>query len=280
MMNEHGKSDKPILPEKSSNDVRTSAAEGTEGRGLAKENLQQQNAVRTQRRGDVHSALERVRQAARKNKETRFTALFHCVYDLDMLEYAYSQLKKEAAPGVDGETWRHYAEDLEQNLQDLSHRLQRGAYHAKPVRRTYIPKSDGRQRPLGVTALEDKIVQRAAVEVLNAIYEVDFADFSYGFRPGRSQHNALDQLYLGIHGKKVNWVLDLDIRSFFDTLSHNWLVKFVEHRIGDRRVVRLIQKWLRAGVLEEGKLTVSEEGTPQGGSATPLTQKVISSLNG
>jgi len=200
-MNEHGKSDKPILPEKSTNKAGKSAAEGTEGRGMAKENLRQQNAFPTQGREDVHSALERVRQAARKNKETRFTALFHCVYDLDMLEYAYSRLKKDAAPGVDGETWQHYAEDLEQNLQDLSHRLQRGAYRAKPVRRTYIPKSDGRQRPLGVTALEDKIVQKAAVEVLNAIYEVDFVDFSYGLRPGRSQHNALDQLYLGIQGE-------------------------------------------------------------------------------
>ena len=279
-MNEHRKSDKPIVPEKSSNKVGTSAAEGAEGRGLAKGNLRQQNAFRTQCREDAHSALKRVREAARKNKETRFTALFHYVFDLGMLEFAFFRLKKEASPGVDGETWRHYVEDLEENLQDLSHRLQRGAYHAKPVRRTYIPKSDGRQRPLGVTALEDKIVQRAAVEVLNAIYEEDFADFSYGFRPGRSQHQALDQLYLGIHGKKVNWVLDLDIRSFFDTLSQSWLIKYVEHRIGDRRVVRLIQKWLRAGVLEEEKLTVSEEGTPQGGSATPLTQKVISSLNG
>jgi RNA-directed DNA polymerase len=274
MMNEHGKSDKPILPEKSSNKVGTSAAEGAEGRGLAKGNLRQQNAFRTQRREDAHSALKRVREAAGKNKETRFTALFHYVFDVGMLEFAFFRLKKEASPGVDGETWRHYVEDLEENLQDLSHRLQRGAYHAKPVRRTYIPKSDGRQRPLGVTALEDKIVQRAAVEVLNAIYEEDFADFSYGFRPGRSQHQALDQLYLGIHGKKVNWVLDLDIRSFFDTLSQSWLVKIVEHRIGDRRVVRLIQKWLRAGVLEEEKLTVSEEGTPQGGSASPLLANI------
>jgi RNA-directed DNA polymerase len=275
MMNEHGKSDKPILPEKSPNKAGTAAAEEMEERGLAEGNLRQQNAFRTQGREDVRSALERVRAVARKDKDTRFTALFHYVYNADMLEYAYFHLKKEAAPGVDGETWRHYAEDLEENLQDLSHRLQRGAYHAKPVRRTYIPKSDGRQRPLGVTALEDKIVQRATVEVLNAIYEEDFADFSYGFRPGRNQHKALDQLYLGIHGKKVNWVLDLDIRNFFDSLSQKWLVKFVEHRIGDRRVVRLIQKWLRAGVLEEGKLTVSEEGTPQGGSASPLLANIF-----
>jgi RNA-directed DNA polymerase len=275
MMNEHGKSDRPILPKKSSNKAGTSVAEGMEGRGLVEGNLRQQNVFRTQGRADAHSALERVRAVARKDKEARFTALFHYVYDLKTLEWAFFQLKKEAAPGVDGETWRHYREDLEHNLQDLSARLQRGAYRAKPVRRTYIPKSDGRQRPLGVTALEDKLVQRAVVEVLNAIYEEDFADFSYGFRPGRSQHNALDQLYLGIHKRKVNWVLDLDIRNFFDSLSQKWLVKFVEHRIGDRRVVRLIQKWLRAGVLEQGKLTVSEEGTPQGGSASPLLANVF-----
>ena len=273
-MNEHGKSDRFIVPEKSPNKARSMAAEGMEGRDLAKGNLSQQNAFRTQSRGDVPSALERVREVARKSKETRFTALFHYVYDPEMLEYAYKQLKKNAAPGVDGETWRHYGEELEDNLQDLSHRLQRGAYQAKPVRRRFILKSDGRMRPLGVTALEDKIVQRAAVEVMNAIYEQDFAEFSHGFRPGRSQHDALDQLYVGIDEKKVNWILDVDIRAFFDSLSQNWLVKFIEHRIGDRRVVRLIQKWLRAGVLEEGKLTVSEEGTPQGGSASPLLANV------
>ena len=245
-----------------------------EGRGLVKGNLRQQNAFRTQGRGNVFSALERVREVARKDKGTRFTALFHNVYNLEMLEFAYFRLKKEAAPGVDGETWQHYGENLEPNLQDLSHRLQRGAYRAQPVRRRLIAKSDGRMRPLGVTALGDKIVQRAAVEVMNAIYEQDFADFSYGYRPGRSQHDALDQLYLGIEEKKVNWVVDVDIRAFFDSLSQEWLVKFMEHRIGDRRVVRLVQKWLRAGVLEEGKLTVSEEGTPQGGSASPLLANV------
>src|SRR5205807_2280756 len=274
MMNEHGKSDRPIVPEKSPNKARLMAAEGMEGRGVAKGNLDQQNMFRTQSREDMPSALERVREAARKSKETRFTALFHYVYDPEMREYAYKQLKKNAAPGVDGETWRHYGEELEANLQDLSHRLQRGAYRARPVRRRFIPKSDGRMRPLGVTALEDKIVQRAVVEVMNAIYEQDFAEFCYGFREGRSQHDALDALYLGIEEKKVNWILDVDIRAFFDSLSQTWLVKFVEHRIGDRRVVRLIQKWLRAGVLEEGKLTVSEEGTPQGGSISPLLANV------
>jgi group II intron reverse transcriptase/maturase len=274
MMDEPWKSDRPIVPEKSSNKAGPSAAEGAEGRDLAKGNLRQQNTFRTQSRGNVPSALERVRQAARKDQEARFTALFHYVYDLETLRWAFFQLKKEAAPGVDGETWQHYGETLEERLHDLSHRLQRGAYRAKPVRRTYIPKADGRQRPLGVTALEDKIVQRAAVEVMNAIYEQDFAEFSYGFRPGRSQHDALDQLYQGIMRSKVNWVLDLDIRAFFDSVSKEWLVQFLEHRIGDRRVVRLVQKWLNAGVLEEGKLTVSERGTPQGGSASPLLANV------
>ena len=274
MMNEHGKSDRPIVPEKSANQARRTAREETEGRGLVKGNQHQQNMFRTQGRGDVPSALERVREAARRNKETRFTALFHYVCNPEMLEYAFLQLRKNAAPGVDGETWQHYGENLETNLQDLSHRLQRGAYQAKPVRRQYIAKSDGRMRPLGVTSLEDKIVQRAAVEVMNAIYEEDFAGFSYGFRPGRSQHDALDRLYVGIDEGKVSWILEVDIRAFFDSLSQEWLVKFIEHRIGDRRVVRLIQKWLRAGVLEEGKLMVSEEGTPQGGSASPLLANV------
>src|SRR2546430_9935812 len=275
MTNGPGKSDSPAVPEKSPNNAGQPVAEGMEGRGLAKGNLPQQNASRIQSRSGAPSALERVRQAAGKDKQLRFTALLHHIYNLETLRMAYFSLKKEAAPGVDGETWRHYGEELERNLQDLSERLKRGAYRAKPVRRVYIPKADGRQRPLGVTALEDKIVQRATVEVLNAIYETDFLGFSYGFRPGRSQHQALDALYTGLLTKKVNWVLDLDIKSFFDGLSHEWLVKLIEHRVADRRVVRLIQKWLKAGVLEDGKRIRTEEGTPQGGSVTPLTQKVI-----
>ncbi len=191
---------------------------------------------------------------------------------------AYLCLKREAAPGVDGETWRHYGEALEANLQDLSYRLKRGAYRAKPVRRVYIPKTDGRLRPLGVTALEDKIVQRAAVEVLNAIYETDFLGFSYGFRPGRSQHNALDALYTGLLTKKVNWVLDLDIKGFFDAISHEWLVKFIEHRIADRRVARLIQKWLNAGVLEDGKRIRMEEGTSPGRQCIAAAGEYLSPL--
>jgi group II intron reverse transcriptase/maturase len=204
----------------------------------------------------------------------RFTALLHHVYDVSRLRTAFLALKKDAAPGVDGETWRHYEQALERNVQDLSERLKRGAYRAKPVRRVYIPKADGRQRPLGITALEDKIVQRATVDVMNAIYETDFLGFSYGFRPGRSQHDALDALYVGLLTKKVNWVLDVDICRFFDTLDHRWLIRFLEHRIADRRIGRLIQKWLNAGVLEEGKRTRAEEGTPQGGSASPWLANV------
>ena len=273
-MNEHGKSDRLVVPAKSPNNVVQAAAEEMEGRGLAKGNPREPNAPRTQRRISAQSALERVRQAASRDRKQRFTALLHHIYDLEALRAAYFRLKKEAAPGVDGETWRHYGEALESNLQDLSDRLKRGAYRAKPVRRVFIPKADGRQRPLGVTALEDKVVQRATVEVLNAIYETDFLGFSYGFRPGRSQHDALDALYAGLLTRKVNWVLDVDIRGFFDAIDHGWLVKFVEHRIADKRVVRLIQKWLNAGVLEDGKRTVAQEGTPQGGSASPLLANI------
>jgi len=213
---------------------------GDGGKGLAKGNLSQQNAFRTQSRVDAPSELALVRQTATLNKDVKFTALLHHIYRIDTLRFAYFQLKRHAAAGVDGETWRHYGEALEENLQSLSHRLKRGAYRAKPVRRVYIPKADGRQRPLGVTALEDKLVQRATVEVLNAIYETDFLGFSYGFRPGRNQHKALDALFCGLHQRRVNWVLDLDVRSFFDRLSHTWLVRFLQHRIADRRVVRLI----------------------------------------
>jgi RNA-directed DNA polymerase len=273
-MNDQGKSDRPIVPMKSPNNAGQPAAEGTEGSGLAKGNLRQQNAPRTPSRNSALSALERVRQAARQDRQLRFTALLHHIYDITRLRTAYLALKREAAPGMDGETWRHYGQTLEAHLHDLAERLKRGAYRAKPVRRAYISKEDGRQRPLGVPALEDKIVQRATVEVLNGIYETDFLGFSYGFRPRRSQHNALDALYTGLLTKKVNWVLDVDIRGFFDAIDHGWLVKCVEHRIADRRVVRLIQKWLTAGVLEEGKRTRAEEGTPQGGSASPLLANV------
>lgn len=274
MMNERRKSDRSVVPKKSPNEAGQPAEEAAEGRDLAKGNPNECNTSRTQGRTDVPSALERVRLAARKDRKQRFTALLHHVYDVDRLRAAYKALKPDAAAGIDGETWQHYGESLEANLEDLAGRLKRGAYRAKPVKRVFIPKADGRQRPLGVPTLEDKLVQRAVVEVLNAIYETDFLGFSYGFRPGRSQHNALDALYVGLTSKKVNWVLDADIRSFFDTLDHGWLVKFIEHRVADQRVVRLIQKWLNAGVLEDGELRRSEVGTVQGGSISPLLANV------
>ena len=223
---------------------------------------------------DLQSPLQRIRRAACQDKGLQFTALWHHVYNIDRLREAYFSLKQKAAPGVDGETWEHYGEELEQNLKDLSERLKRGAYHAKPVRRVYIPKPDGRQRPLGVPTLEDKLVQRATTEVLSAIYETDFKGFSYGFRPGRSPHLALDALYMGIHTKKVSWVLDADIRGFFDAIDHGWMMKFIEHRIADQRVVRHIKKWMNAGVLEDGVRTWAEQGTPQGGSVSPLLANV------
>ena len=260
---------------KSPNNAGQPAAEGMEGSGLAKGNLRQQNAPRTPSRDGAPSALERVRQAARRDKKLRFTALLHHVYDIEPTAGGVprSEARKPRRAWMarrGGTTARHWRTTSATS----SERLKRGAYRAKPVRRVYISKEDGRQRPLGVPALEDKIVQRATVEVLNAIYEPDFLGFSYGFRPGRSQHNALDALYTGLLTKKVNWVLDIDIRGFFDAIDHGWLVQFVEHRIADRRVVRLIQKWLNAGVLEEGKRTRVEEGTPQGGSASPLLANV------
>jgi len=273
-MDGRGKSDGSVVPGKLPNNAGEPAAEAVEGRGLAKGNSPERNALRTQSREGAPSALERVRQAAGRERKQRFTALLHHVYDIDRMRTAYLALKRDAAAGVDGETWRHYGEGLEANIRGLADRLKRGAYRAQPVRRAYIPKADGRQRPLGVPTLEDKIVQRSVVEVLNAIYEPDFLGFSYGFRPGRSPHQALDALTVGIMTKKVNWVLDADIRGFFDTLDHGWLVKFVEHRVADRRVVRLIQKWLSAGVLEDGKRTRSEVGTVQGGSVSPLLANV------
>src|SRR3989454_4012627 len=269
-MDGRGKSYGPVGPYKPPNNAGRPAAEAVEGRGPAKGNPHERNALRTQSRAGAPSALERVRQAAGKDRRQRFTALLHHVYDVGRLRTAYRAVKRDAAGGVDGETWQHYGENLEANLQDLSDRLKRGAYRAKPVRRAYIPKADGRQRPLGVPTLEDKIVQRAVVEVLNAIYEPVFLGFSYGFRPGRNPHHALDALAVGLEQRKVNWVLDADIRGFFDTLSHEWLIRFVEHRIGDRRIVRLIQKWLKAGVLEDGIVTVSDKGTGQGSVISPL----------
>ena len=271
-----GKSDKSIVPEIRSNKTGTAvqAAETEEERDLAKGNQLQQNEDRTQSRASLDSALERVRQVARRNKDERFTALWHHVYDIDRLQESFYALKRKSAPGVDGQTWHDYWLNLEDNLQDLSARLQRGAYRPKPVRRQYIGKDDGRQRPIGIPALEDKIVQRTTAEVLNAIYEIDFKGFSYGFRPGRSQHNALDAVSVGISRRKVSWVLDADIRGFFDSINHEWLIKFIEHRIADKRVIRHVLKWLKAGVLEDGTRTIAEQGTPQGGNISPLLANI------
>jgi len=223
---------------------------------------------------DLPNAMERIRRAACRDKGLQFTTLWHHVYSIDHLRKGYFSLKRDAAPGVDGVTWRHYGKNLEENLLDLAGRLKRGAYRAKPVKRAFIAKHDGRQRPLGVTVLEDKIVQRATVEMLNAIYETDFLGFSYGFRPGRSPHGALNALYAGIMTKKVGWVLDADIHGYFDAIDHEWLMKFIEHRIADKRVLRHIKKWLNAGVLEDGAVACGEEGVPQGGSISPLLANV------
>jgi RNA-directed DNA polymerase len=274
MMNGPGKSDRPIVPMKSPNKAGRPAAEAMEGRGRPTGNPSSQTMHRTQGRERMQRAWKRVREAGRKDRKTRLTSLFHHITSVDALRDAYCRLNRQAAPGVDGVRWKQYGAELEANLQDLSARLKRGGYRAKPVRRTYIPKADGRQRPLGVTALEDKLVQTSAVETLNAVYENDFLGFSYGFRPGRGQHDALDALAVGIEKKRIAWVLDADIRGFFDAIDHGWMVKFVEHRIGDQRVVRLIRKWLSAGVLEDGTLRQVEEGTPQGGSISPLLSNI------
>src|SRR5437660_7763452 len=281
MMNGRRKSDRPVVATKPANKAGELAiltneplAEQVERRGLAKGKSPGQETNRALDREVVQSALGRIRQAAVKDRKVKFTSLMHHIYNLSTLREAYYGLKRDAAPGVDGETWRQYGENLESNLTDLSARLRRGAYRAKPVLRSYITKDDGRQRPLGVTALEDKIAQRATVTVMNAIYETDFLGFSYGYRPGKSPHNALDALYTALLTRKVNWVLDGDLSSFFDGMDHEWLVKFIEHRVADQRVVRLIRKWLNAGVLEQGEWSCSEEGTPQGGSASPLLANI------
>jgi RNA-directed DNA polymerase len=249
------------------------AAESVEQRAGTKGNAGQQSTRRTQSRESVSQALERIRKVARERKKERFTALLHHI-NIDLLEEAFFELKANAAPGVDRLTWKDYEADLECNLEDLHGRVQRGAYRALPSRRVYIPKPDGRQRPLAVAALEDKIVQRAVAALLNAIYEEDFLGFSYGFRPGRGAHDAMDALCVGIHSKKVSYILDADIRSFFDEISWEWLVRFLEHRIGDRRIIRLIQKWLKAGILEDGVVSVSDKGTGQGSVISPLLANI------
>jgi RNA-directed DNA polymerase len=272
LMYEPGKSDSRVVPRNVPNKTRRRAAEGLEGRRLAKRNSPQATTLRTQGRARVHAALGRVRHAAEQQKGVRFTALLHHIYAIDTLRAAFHDLKRDAAPGVDGQTWEGYGRDLEANLADLSDRVRRGTYRPQPVRRVYIPKRGNtqQQRPIGVTALEDKIVQRATTMVLSAVYEPEFAGFSYGGRPGRSAHHALAALDQAITKRRVKWVLDADLRNFFGSLEHSWLIRFVEHRIGDKRVVRLIRQWLAAGVLEDGAWAPSDAGTPQGGSISPL----------
>jgi len=283
MMHGGGKSDFAIVAVKSANKVEQpaaersaaepTAAEPVERRAETKGNADQQSTCRTQSRVSVSQALERIRKVARERKKERFTALFHHI-SVELLGEAFYELKEDAAPGVDRLTWKDYEAKLERNLEDLHDRVQRGAYRALPSRRVYIPKPDGRQRPLAVAALEDKIVQRAVVALLNAIYEEDFLGVSYGFRPGRGTHDALDALCVGIDSKKVSFILDADIRSFFDEIDQQWLIRFLEHRIGDRRIIRLIQKWLKAGVLEDGVISVSGRGTGQGSVISPLLANI------
>ena len=278
MSNRRGKSDCCVVPRKLPNKAvgeTPAAAEVVEGRRRAKGNaITARMSRRTIRVYDMGTALDGIRQTARGNRSARFTGLLHHIYEVERLRAAYHALRRDAAPGVDGQTWQSYGQDLEAKLLDLSDRLARGGYRPQPVRRVYIDKADGSKRPLGVPALEDKLVQRAAVDVLNAIYEQDFLGFSYGFRPGKGAHNALDAVAVGVSSSKVNWILDADISKFFDTIEHDWLVKFIEHRVADARVVRLIKKWLHAGVLEDGRLAQSELGTVQGGSISPLLANI------
>jgi RNA-directed DNA polymerase len=273
VMHEPEKSDSVVVAGKPTNKAERSVAEPAEPRTGTKGNADQQSTRRAQDRESVSQALERIRIAARRGKKERFTALLHHI-DPEMLRTAFHAIRRDAAPGVDGMTWQTYEQDLDHRIEDLHTRVQTGAYRARPSRRSYIPKEDGTRRPLAVAALEDKIVQRATAAVLNVIYEEDFLGFSYGFRPRRSQHDALDALLVGISSRKVNFILDADIRSFFTEVSQEWVVRFLEHRIGDKRILRLVQKWLQAGVLEDGAITIEENGTGQGSVISPLLANV------
>src|SRR5271157_1253689 len=269
MMHGHEKSDPAVVAMNPANKPGEPGAERVERRAGAEGNANQRSTHRAQNRERVTQALERVRQAARQRKKERFTALLHHV-NVDTLRTAFYALKRNAAPGVDGLTWTDYEAGLEPRLTDLHSRVHRGAYRPQPSRRTYIPKADGRQRPLAIAALEDKIVQGACAMVLNAVYEEDFLGFSYGFRPGRGPHDALDALSMAITSRKVNHILDADVRDFFGSVNHDWLIRFLEHRIGDKRIIRLIRKWLKAGILEDGVVTVADSGTGQGSVISPL----------
>jgi RNA-directed DNA polymerase len=273
MMHGPEESDSVVVARRPANKAGRPAAELAEPRTETKGNAGQQSTRRAQDRESVSQALERVRKVATQRRKEKFTVLLHHV-DPAMLRMAFYAIKRDAAPGVDGMTWETYEQDLDHRIEDLYARIHAGAYRAQPSRRSYIPKEDGSKRPLAVSALEDKIVQRAVAAVLSAIYEEEFLGFSYGFRPGRSQHDALDAVIVGISSKKVNFILDADIRSFFTEVSQEWVVRFLEHRIGDRRVIRLVQKWLRAGILEDGVVTIEEKGTGQGSVISPLLANV------
>jgi len=266
-------SDSVIVAVKPTNKAEQSVAEPVEPRTETKGNADQQSTHRAQDRASVSQALERLRQAARQREKERFTSLLHHV-DPAMLRTAFYAMKRDAAPGVDGMTWETYEQDLDRRIETLHERVHAGTYRALPSRRSYIPKEDGSKRPLAVAALEDKIVQRAVAAVLSAIHEEDFLGFSYGFRPNRSQHDALDAVIVGISSKKVNYILDADIRSFFTEVSQQWVVRFLEHRIGDKRIIRLVQKWLRSGILEDGMVTIEEKGTGQGSVISPLLSNI------
>jgi group II intron reverse transcriptase/maturase len=272
-MNVQEKSDSAVVPVNQLNNEGKPSAEVGEGRAQIKENIVQSNTRPTQSGERVSQGLAGVRKAARERKHERFTALLHHL-NVALLRDSFYALQRQASPGVDGVTWQEYETGLEDRIVDLHRRIHRGAYRAQPSRRVYIPKADGQQRPLGVAALEDKIVQQAVVTILNQIYEEDFKGFSYGFRPGRSPHQALDALCVAIQKRRVNWVLDADIRGFFDNMSHEWTMKFVEHRVADRRILRLIQKWLKAGVSEDGQWLETKVGTPQGAVASPLLANI------
>src|SRR5271169_3231608 len=272
-MHKSEKSDSVVVAGKPTNKAAGAVAEPVQPRVETEGNAGQRSTRRAQDRESVSQELERVRQAARRRKKERFTSLYYHI-DSALLRTAFYAIKRDAAPGVDGMTWETYERDLDRKIEDLHARVERGAYRASPSRRTYIPKEDGSRRPLAVAALEDKIVQRATAEVLSAIHEEDFLGFSYGFRPERSQHDALDALIVGISSKKVNFVLDADIRSFFTEVSQQWVIRFLEHRVGDTRILRLVQKWLRAGILEDGVVTIEEKGTGQGSVISPLLANI------
>jgi group II intron reverse transcriptase/maturase len=267
------KSDEGIGPMKRPNKEGLPSAEAVEERTSPEGNGSQATAVRTPSRGVASSRLEAVRQAARQSKSVRFTALLHHI-TVDLLKQSYHSLERDSAPGIDGVTWQAYGENLEEKLTVLHDRIHKGSYRAHPARRTYIPKTDGTQRPLGIWCLEDKVVQQAVVTVLEAIYEEDFLGFSYGFRPGRGQHDALDALHVGILRKRVNWVLDSDIRAFFDAMAHSWILRFLKHRIADKRILRLIAKWLKVGIIENGRVTRGQCGAPQGAVISPTLANV------